>query len=54
MAINLAADLGFGADWLMMVFTIAVIISSIIFAYVIFSTKLNFQKMKHDKIKTKP
>lgn len=53
MAINLAADLGFGADWLMMVFTIAVIISSIIFAYVVFSTKLNFQKMKHDKIKTR-
>jgi heme/copper-type cytochrome/quinol oxidase subunit 2 len=53
MAINLAADLGYGPDWLMTVFTVAVITASAALFYVFFSTKINPQKLKNDKIKKK-
>jgi cytochrome c oxidase subunit 2 len=53
MTINLADDLGFGPEWLSMIFTTAVIISSGILLYIIFSTKRNVHKLDNDKVKSK-
>lgn len=53
MTVNLAADLGFGVDWLTVIFTVAVIASSIILFYVALTTKINAHQLKNDKIKKK-
>lgn len=53
MAINLAADLGFGSQWLLQLFTISSIVGAAFFVYVVITTKYKVKDSDKDSLKAK-
>jgi cytochrome c oxidase subunit 2 len=50
--VELAADLGYGSSWLILLVTFAILVASAFFAYVLLSTKYNHVALKgFDKVK---